>query len=200
MDRAAAIAYVLTSNYNEREELRSNYTLKKFTRYAVRETNQQGYSSLKTFIQELSDYLRMCKMQGIKPTVETDQLKKTHQVCSRNHKIFLDENQEKAFKNAYTYYKDEKINDKYTMVVPKCSEDLKHEGDNLNHCVASYIKRVMDGECLIFFLRKDVKESLVTIEVRNNKVAQVHGASNRAPIQEESEAIYTWAHKHGYKY
>ena len=70
---------------------------------------------------------------------------------------------------------------------------MKKEGDTLNHCVASYIKRVIDGECLIYFLRKDKEESLITFEVRHNTIVQVRGLHNRKPTENEQQALKEFA-------
>ena len=82
---------------------------------------------------------------------------------------------------------------KYIVVAPKNSNDLKKEGDTLNHCVASYIKRVIDGECLIYFLRIDKDESLITFEVRHNDIVQVRGLHNRKPSISEVQALKDFA-------
>ena len=197
----AIAAEILTSYYDDESRVKFYYTLKKYYDYVFVQVVNQGYTELRTFTTELRDYIRMCRTEGIKPTLYSDYLRQTHDVTSRNHKVYVDEHQEDIFKNAYDGYPDkEKVNDQFYIIKPQKSDDLKHEGDNLNHCVGSYIKRVIDGTCLIFFLRKNPEESLVTLEVKDGRIVQVHGAHNRAPLTEEIEALSKWAEKHKLSY
>ena len=182
-----------TNYYNDNSEIfRKYYSFGKFIDYVVNETINQGYTRVKDFIIELRDYLSMCDSDNIKPTLYSSYLKQTHDITSRNHKIKVEEENENIFKSRYKDFKE--YNGKnYYVVAPKCSNDLKVEGDTLNHCVASYIKRVIDGECLIFFLRKNKQESLITFEVRHNAIVQVKGLHNRKPTQSEVQALKDFA-------
>ena len=171
---------------------RKYYSFGKFANYVINETINQGYTRVRSFIGELGDYLRMCDLDNIKPTLYSSYLKQTHDITSRNHKIKVEEENEKIFKNRYENFKEYKGND-YMVVAPKDSNDLKLEGDVLNHCVASYIKRVIDGECLIYFLRKNKDESLITFEVRHDEIVQVRGLHNRRPNEKEIKALKDFA-------
>lgn len=172
--------------------LRKYYSLGKLTNYVVNETINQGYERIKDFIEELEDYLKMCEHEGIKPTLYSSYLRMTHDIAKRNHKIIVEKENEEIFKSRYKDFKTY-VGRKYKVYAPQSSIDLKKEGDNLNHCVASYIKRVIDGECLIFFLRKEKEESLITFEVRNNVIMQVKGLHNRKPIKDEILALQDFA-------
>ena len=187
-----SLSSLILSSYCKSKVLKEYYTLGKFSNYVVNETINQGYDRVYDFISELTDYLSMCKKDNIKPTLYSSYLKQTHDITSRNHKVIVEKENEEIFKTKYenfkTYY-----NNGYYVVAPKDSNDLKKEGDNLNHCVASYIKRVIDGECLIYFLRKDKEESLITFEVRHNTIVQVRGLHNRKPSNNEVEALRSFA-------
>ena len=171
-----------------------NYSLGKFADYIITETINQGYTSVKAFIEELHDYLAMCKADGIVPTLYSSYLKQTHDIASRNHSLKVEKENEDIFKNRYEDFKTTRVGDFY-VVAPKGSNELKQEGDNLNHCVASYIKKVIDGKCLIYFLRKDVKESLITFEVVDNRIVQARGMHNRRPNEKELGALKKFAEK-----
>lgn len=186
------IAKVIFGNYYARRLIKENYSLNHFYDYVLVQVNQQGYSELNSFIDELYDYLRMCSEMKTTPTLYSGYLQQTHNVCQKNHKVMLDEQQEKTFKTRYKEFKTKKVNENYYVVVPECSQDLKREGDVLNHCVASYIHQVIKGECLIFFLRKEVDKPLITFEFRNGRVCQVRGIHNRAATAEERAAITAW--------
>ena len=75
----------------------------------------------------------------------------------------------------------------WTIIYPKSTQDIKDEAVQQNNCVASYIDKVIDGQCHILFLRhKDNKnKSIVTIEVRDKKVVQQKGKFNRDTNEEE---------------
>ena len=174
--------------------LQENYTLGKLINYAVNETINQGYTSIKSFLNELRDYLAMCKSLGVKPTLYSSYLKQTHDITSRNYQIKVESEKEEIFSGRYKDFKPYKT-DEYIVIAPKETKDLQEEGSRLNHCVASYIKRVIDGQCLIYFLRKQDKqeESLITLEVKDNAIVQVKGSHNRRPSDEERKALEQFA-------
>jgi hypothetical protein len=66
------------------------------------------------------------------------------------------------------------------IVVPKCSDDLRREGEVLHHCVATYIDKVAKGETNIFFIRKENAPDTpyFTMEWKNNKLIQCRGTHN----------------------
>lgn len=179
-----------TSNLN----LQENYTLSKLINYVVNETINQGYTSIRDFLRELRDYLSMCKGLGVKPTLYSSYLKQTHDITSRNYQIKVESEKEEIFASKYKDFKPYKTED-YIVIAPKETKDLQEEGSRLNHCVASYIKRVIDGQCLIYFLRKQDKqeESLITLEVKDNAIVQVKGSHNRRPSDEERKALEEFA-------
>lgn len=182
----------LLSSYASEEVFKDNYSFGKFANYVINETINQGYNRIRDFINELRDYLRMCKQDDIKPTLYSSYLKQTHDITSRNHNVKVEQENEEIFQSRYKDFKPYR-GKKYIVVAPKNSNDLKKEGDTLNHCVASYIKRVIDGECLIYFLRIDKDESLITFEVRHNDIVQVRGLHNRKPSTSEVQALKDFA-------
>ena len=182
----------LLTNYADEKVFKDNYSFGKFANYIINETINQGYNRIRDFVSELKDYLRMCKEDDIKPTLYSSYLKQTHDITSRNHNVKVEKENEEMFQSRYKDFKPYR-GKKYIVVAPKDSNDLKKEGDTLNHCVASYIKRVIDGECLIYFLRKDKEESLITFEVRHNTIVQVRGLHNRKPTENEQQALREFA-------
>lgn len=180
--------------YTSNIYLQENYTLSKLINYVVNETINQGYTSIRNFLSELRDYLSMCKQLGVKPTLYSSYLKQTHDITSRNYQIKVESEKEEIFSDRYKDFKPYKT-DKYIIIAPKETKDLQEEGSRLNHCVASYIKRVIDGQCLIYFLRKQDKqeESLITLEVKDNAIVQVRGSHNRKPSDEERKALEQFA-------
>lgn len=91
---------------------------------------------------------------------------------------YLDKKYAKRLEDLQKY---EKVGNDYLIVLPKSTGDLVREGSYLSHCVGSYTDRVAGGETCILFLRKASNPELpfYTIEVRDNRVIQIHGNNNR---------------------
>ena len=175
-----------------------NYSFGKFCDYVIDETINQGYTSIDRFIGDLSDYLRMCAEHDITPTLYSSYLKQTHDIATRNYKLYISPEDEKRFEDRYKDFKNAYYND-YVVVAPKTTKEVRQEGNTLNHCVASYIKRIIDGSSLIVFLRAKghEKESLITVEIANNAVVQVRGKNNRRPEKAEVAVLRKFADARG---
>ena len=187
---------VLVSNYTRNQEFNKNYTFRKFCQYVVNATIDQGYSNVTDFIQHLREYISMALKNNSEPIWETTYLKVSHDIAKRNFDIKVSEEQEALFKKAYEGFKPF-TKDSYTLIAPKNTDDIKYEGNTLNHCVASYIHRILKGETKIFFLRKaktpDVP--LCTVEIRNGKICQYRGSHNRNLHKDEIEFLKVFAEK-----
>lgn len=195
-------AYFRNNNFYRNSKFYQFYTFGKFMDYVCEETVNQGFKTLNSFIGELRDYLDMCVSMDIKPTLYSSYLKQTHDITSRNYEVKLTEEQAEMFENAYKDFKSFVTEDKtYSIVRPKNADDVKHEGSALNHCVASYISKVLKRNCLIVFLRKTkaTDKPLVTIELENEAIVQARGASNRSITEDEYKAICEYAKKNKLK-
>lgn len=119
-------------------------------------------------------------------------LRTRHDIVAKNYRAYAEKCDEENFKRCvnkgYEYSWG-----KYKMVVPRLSEDIRNEGTTLHHCVASYVKRVLDGTTQIVFMREDVNESLVTVEIRANAIVQARGYNNRSVTDEEVKWLKTYA-------
>lgn len=80
------------------------------------------------------------------------------------------------------------------------SNELRKEGKEMRHCVASYASSCKRGVCSIFSLK--VKEFNVdnlkgkaTIEVRNNKTVQIRAKSNLSVSKSDINYINDWKRK-----
>lgn len=86
--------------------------------------------------------------------------------------------------------------------IPDDPRELILEGNNLGHCVATYIPRVANGECLILFARKknEPDNSYLTVEIRHSgistykgsiySIAQVQGDSKRTTLSKEEKTFF----------
>lgn len=195
-------AYLRNNNSYRNSKFYQFYTFGKFMDYVCEEAVNQGFKTLNSFMGELRDYLDMCISMDIKPTLYSSYLKQTHDITSRNYEVKLTEEQAEMFENAYKDFKPFVTEDKtYSIVRPKNADDVKHEGSALNHCVYSYLSKIIKRNCLIVFLRKtkDTDKPLVTIEIENEAIVQARGASNRSITEDEYKAICEYAKKNKLK-
>lgn len=195
-------AYLRNNNSYRNSKFYQFYTFGKFMDYVCEEAVNQGFKTLNSFMGELRDYLDMCVSMDIKPTLYSSYLKQTHDITSRNYEVKLTEEQAEMFENAYKDFKPFVTEDKtYSIIRPKNADDVKHEGSALNHCVYSYLSKIIKRNCLIVFLRKtkDTDKPLVTIEIENEAIVQARGASNRSITEDEYKAICEYAKKNKLK-
>ena len=103
---------------------------------------------------------------------------------------------EPEFENAVHEYGDLIFQDKkYQVLIPRTPKDLVKEGSSLNHCIASYKGRVIQGNSLIFFVRerKTLNVSLVSVELNKYyQMVQARGMNNRPVTTGEQEFINKW--------
>lgn len=153
---------------------------------------------------EYADYYRMCKdMQYERFDRYPRYLRTAHDVVTMNYKVSVDEVTNRKFSEATAVYKDyEVVVGDYAVVVPDKVADLIYEGNMLQHCVGSYVKNIIKSSTQIMFLRskKERKDPLITMEVRNDRVTQVRGQGNRLPDPEEAAAVSKFAKKFELQY
>ena len=156
----------------------------------------EAIDKMETLLRELCDYANM--MSTISPKFDKypRHFLTTHQIAVRNYNRLKKEFSEELFKKRINKdyectYKD------YVFIYPNCVQDIRDETVSQNNCVASYIDKVIDGNCHILFLRKksSPKESLVTIEVRDDKIVQAKRRFNYPVTKEDQEAIDYWNNK-----
>jgi len=181
-------AYCSRDYYYHCDNISEYYKFGKFCKYVIDETINQGYNSIRSFASELHDYIEMCKDLDVKPTLYSSYLHQTHDITSRNHKIKLEKDQEEIFLKRYQTFKPYK-KDVYSIIAPEKPLDVQKEGDQMNNCVASYLKRIIDGTCLILFLRhtENLVRSLVTLEIRDGALVQAKQShNNRITAEQET--------------
>lgn len=171
------------------------------------------------YIIYLTDYVRMNKVMGIKYEKFPKYLVSKHDITSREFELHRKEYDEQIFREQTDYdleWRPElklegegtvndidvsnvkivyKRPDLYNIVAPTSTDDVRNEGKNLGHCVGSYIDRIIKGETKIMFMRQDVNESLLTVEIRGERIVQVRGEGNRDPTKIENEWLKIYARK-----
>ena len=169
-----------------------NYNPKALFKYIDNIMVFEGISTHSEVLLNLHDYATMSDKISTKFEKYPRYLKTTHDVTVRNYNRLKEVFEEEDFKARIN--KDMEFSYKdYVFLYPSSTKEIKDEAVQQSNCVASYIKRVLDGGCHIMFMRrKDNKEeSLVTLEVstHTNRVVQQKGRYNRDTNQEEREAI-----------
>lgn len=156
----------------------------------------EAITDMYDLIRELDDYARM--MNTISPKFDKypRNFLTTHQIACRNYNRLRKEFSEDLFKQRINKNYECTFGD-YAFIYPNCTQDIKDEAVNQNNCVASYIDKVIDGDCHIMFLRKknNPKDSLVTIEIRNNKIVQAKRKYNADITEEDKIIIDKWNKK-----
>jgi hypothetical protein len=176
--------------------------LKKLVLYLFREVRlTQGIDSPTNASTYLRDYIRMSRHLGLEYEKYPKSLKKVHDVAQLNYKA-ITAGKEKVMqfkmaveKNSYQELAFMHKKEKYAIVIPDKSEDIVKEGNELSHCVASYVKDVIEDRCKIVFLRnkEDLDKPLATIEVRGFNIRQARGFSNARISEDQKEFIKLWA-------
>lgn len=179
---------ILINNYK--------YNAKSLLLYMDELKTFEAIDDMDYLIREIYDYAKMMDTISYKWDKYPRHFLTTHKIACRNYNRLKKEFPEDLFrkrinKNYECTYKN------YVFIYPDCTQDIKTEACQQNNCVASYIDRVIDGNCHIMFLRKkdSPDESLVTIEIRHNRIVQAKRRFNDPVTQEDQEAIDYWNKK-----
>lgn len=146
-------------------------------------------SNINNFYQ---DYVDMQEKMGKTPEKYPKFLNSKHDIVNKQYELYKKTFNEEMFISRYKTDL-EYVDSEFMILQPKSTMDLKEEGIALHHCVESYIDRVIDGDCLIYFMRKKAEESYLTIEIQDNAIAQVRGMYNRLPNDIEKKKLLKWA-------
>ena len=170
--------------------LTHNYHYAALLRYV---DNLMTYEALDNFcdvIRELYDYANMMSKLSHKFEKYPRNFLTTHKIAARNYNRLKQEFPEELFAKI----RNEKMEcfvDEFKILYPKTTQCIKDEAVQQQNCLASYIQKVLDGECHILFMRKRDKlnDSLITLEVRGMQVVQSKGKFNRDTDDVEKQAI-----------
>ena len=187
-------------------------TAEKFMRYIdaqfpiyceARPANGYRDPTMETLVITYVDYLHMCRRQAYdmkeKSVLFPKNCAAAHDREAERIQKINDAQKNKAFGIAYAGFarKAALSNEELQIVCPKRANELVAEGRALHHCVGSYIDRVTEGRCLIVFVRRveEPKKPYVTVEVRDGKIAQIHGDHNSAPTEDVQKFVDLWSRK-----
>lgn len=166
------------------------YRAKDLWLYIDRIKTFEAIEDMNYLLTELCDYANMMKQLSPKYDKYPRNLLTTHRIACRNYNRMKKEFSEEMFKKRINKQYECSFGD-YIFIYPKSTQDIKDEAVSQNNCVASYIDKVIDGKCHILFLRKKNKpdDSLVTIEVRDDRIVQARRRFNDPVTDEDQIAI-----------
>lgn len=170
---------------------RYNYDWIRLTDYCFTDVLAQGEDS-DDGVRKLRDYVQMCTDMRVEYEKFPKYLATLHNMAQAKYKLQQDRYLQNRYDGIITHrqlkkYEYSPLREKYMIKLPKSPGDIVKEGDDLSHCVASYIGRMFEGDTLIMFMRerKNKNKSLLTVEIIRGHIAQVKGYLNRAPKDDE---------------
>ena len=159
--------------------------LSKLLKYA--EAQRVEKQILRTVLMEYVDYAQAAEGIGLNlhnPVFAFPKnFREKHDSVTRAYANLQEERaNEEAMKKYLPRYR--KLDKKYTfsldgfeIQVPRNGTEIAQEGKRLCHCVGGYAERHLKGATTILFLRRSAQRDtpLVTIEMKENKIVQIHG-------------------------
>lgn len=197
------VSQMFDTIYSKENSLKSLLTTHKYDKkslinYLFRISNSEGLHTT-DIIEDLNDYAYMSNIiQNGKYNKYPRFLLSIHAIVSKNYKTYIEKHDEELFGKIMTQYNKYKYKyRKYAIGIPTTTQNILNEGTELRHCVASYIKNILNGQTAILFMRdvEKINEPLITIEFKNGAIIQAKGLLNRKPNEEEEKFIRRFAEK-----
>ena len=149
---------------------------------------------------EYIDYLNMCRelqfdMKNKRILYPRKDIKEEHDRIEKLYDAYKNKTYDKQIINrAKKLQKNIYKSKKYIIFPVGNVEDLVDESSQQNNCVKTYAERIANGECDIYFMRllSEQNKSLVTVEVRNNKVVQQRTKNNNDTEKEQKTFLKRW--------
>lgn len=198
INRSVSEILRIAEEYSGREECAfalSDSRLRKLSKYL--DSLSPKKSERNNFIPDYFDYLRNCESLNYDMTSDVVlypknfkkahdkaavnvQSKKLEKECNMIAKLLPDMHDKYDFSN-----------DDLLIKAPESGQDIIYEGQALHHCVGSYVPQVAEGRTVILFIRrkKAPDKPYVTVEVRNDKIVQVRGFSNKTPESDVNDFV-----------
>lgn len=148
---------------------------------------------------EYYDYLKMAKKAKLdlknKRILYPSNIIQAHDDVLKQVEVVRNKKYNNSIKRRYKELEDNLYYDnKYIIYPVKTIDELVQESLEQNNCVRTYAERICKKECDIYFMRllSDKDKSLVTVEVRNNKVVQQRIKNNQDTTKEQKHFLKQW--------
>ena len=182
-------------NTNNLEEISKYISLNRFIKYSKMQKEKVDLALYK-------DYLRFAKELGFdlknNRYAFPKNLKEAHDELEKQYEIHCDEIMKKAIRKrgrelSTNIYK----NNKFIILPAFTLKSLQNESKQQNNCVRTYAKKYAKGVSDIYFMRNitNIRKSLVTVEVQENKVVQSRIKNNKKPNKEQLNFLNKWEQK-----
>lgn len=180
--------------------IKYKYTIDEITRYTTVENFITYFRKKRLKDAHLyRDYLDFAKKLGLnlknKKYLFPDRLKTMHDKYEKQlEQIKQDRLQKRIQARAESLSKNIFKNKKYIVFPATSINAMVDESTQQDNCVRTYVDRYAEGTCDIYFMRliSDTNKSLVTIEVRENKVVQKRIKGNKPTTEEQDKFIEKW--------
>lgn len=180
------------SNLNCFDELSSKLDMIKALDNGLNTYNEHIYRDYINFAEQLHFDMKN------KRTLYPKDIIKAHDTLLKQIKDIEDKKMIEDIIKRYEELKDNTYKDKKYIIYPVPSySDLIVESKIQNNCVRSYNYRYANKEIDLYFMRlvSNMNKSLVTIEVKDNKVVQSRIKNNHNPSKEQLSFIKKWEKK-----
>lgn len=185
------------------ELVKRGYNPKKIIDYVLFNLPMQGICTTMTYqnwdgITLLADYAKMQSDMCERYERYPKSLKMSHDIASKNHRVKESKVFAEMFSAKCEGFKKFEFSDKeYSVISPKDVNDFIREGVLLNHCVGSYVSRVVDNKSVVMFMRKteELDAPVVTIEIETDgsRIMQARGNFNRDLDDAETKFVAKYA-------
>lgn len=174
------------------EEVSKYISLNRFIRYA-----KMHHRNVRMYLYK--DYLRFAKLLGFdlknNKYAFPKNLKEEHDKLEKQYKIQSTELIKKAIiKRGKELSANKYQNNKFIILPARTLKALQDESKQQNNCVRTYAEKYAEGTCDIYFMRdiKKPKKSLVTVEVKDNRIVQSRIKSNDTPNEKQLKFLEAW--------
>lgn len=177
------------------EEISNYISLNRFIKYS-----KMHHGNVKTYLYK--DYLRFAKLLGYdlknNKYAFPKNLKEEHDKLEQQFEIQSKPLIRKAIVKRSKELSANKYQDNKFIIFPACTfKSLQDESKQQSNCVRTYAEKYAEGICDIYFMRdvKKPKQSLVTVEVKDNKVVQSRIKCNKDPNKVQLAFLKDWENK-----
>lgn len=177
--------------------------LKRFKRWKINfETADREILNLNNKIYEYYDYLMFAEELGYdmkdKKILYPKNMIEEHNKLQKMVEIKNSKKIDSSIRQRSKQLSKNKFQDKKYIIFPASSyESMIDESSQMNNCVKTYAERIAIGECDIYFMRllENTSKSLVTVEVRDNKVVQKRTKNNYPTTPGQDKFLEMWEKK-----
>lgn len=178
-------------NSSDLEKVKKYVSIEKFVEYSKKKRNFD--------IQMYIDYLGFLENLKIdiknKKYLFPENLKKEHDEYSKQILIKNNAKINRKINKRYKQLKENTYsNTKYIIMPAKSFISLEDESTQQNNCIRNYAEKYANGKCDIYFMREinTPNKSLVTIEVKENKIVQSRTKDNGLPNNSQKRFLNKW--------